>query len=1036
MAQSTTGSLTGAVKGANGAPLADAKVILTSPALFAPRVVMTDTKGEWRAQLLPVGAYRVQALKDGFIGAEAQNLRVGIGTALHQELVLKPVAQASAVVEVVGNNADLDKADTKASTNFSAETLEALAAADRGFVGATDLAPGVASSSNGGFSVRGGATQNTLYRVNGTDIKDDLQGAQVGTWVIQDNIADVQVVLSPLNARNGRALGGQVNVVTKTGGNEFEGSFRANLSRPTWGSENPYTKPLPHWVNDDLSRTLDITFSGPIVKDRVWFSLGTILTPSQSGSYETGPSTRLAQGPMRTGLPSIDTFVATGPSGYSFASSLADTKPYSSTYTSNYIEGKITGAINENHTMDLSYTVSDNRITNRNPGVPIRRTEALGTQTGKQQAWGINYRAVLGADKFLETRYNRYLSEAVFPTGDPRFSSDAVDIWFDAISPNPHNFYQIGYPFGLGITPRPDKRNNTSANVNLGVVKDFWGIHHEMDLGMEYYQADRNTTQQAGEDNRYFRAGGAFYNQATQDWLFPAIIWPGYGIAGQSATGNTGLAPVMWQYMGRDGITKNTTASVYANDSMTIGKHWSLMLGLRFDTIGVTDTDGRSLAKASDISPRFQLRFDPKGDGRHVFTFTAARFQGDFTSGFTSSFVTTATSKQVNYGFAGLPGQPNVWQDQSSSAVRWLTYAQLTNPANYTHPITDVGYGTSTAYAFYDNSKSYIVDPNLKSPYMDEMTLTYRRAFEGGNFARFTYVHRQWKKEWAFASDYALDQMVTISDPSGSGLPDKLANTVHIFNSDKLTRRYQGFEVEVYRKFTPSFSMSGNYTYGRLTGNNNGGDSPLSTFRDNSIPGYYNNRRYLTQEMGLTDAQIAPDGPLTNDQTHRVRLSFTLERPLDKGRITYSALARYDSGSNWSANYSRPLGQNGYDQYGNPGPMQNIPNAPAAPASFTYYYGGRGQYTFNDTYQVDLKVSYRIPLGYKMFQLMGDIQVSNLFNQILKVGYSTSRAPLPYGSNYLFLNTTPYGTFGGANAQEGNYWTSGRSFATSIGLRF
>ena len=584
-AQVTTGGLTGAVTNAKGAPLAGVKVILSSPAMFAPRTLTTDAKGQWHAQLLPVGAYRIQASKDGFVSAEAQNVRVGIGTALHQELVLKPIEQQSIVVEVLGSAAELDKADTKASTNFSSELLDTLATADRAFYGATDVTAGVATSGNGGFSIRGGATQNTLYRVNGTDIKDDLQGAQVGNAVIEDNIVDVQVVLSPLNARNGRALGGQVNVVTKTGGNDFEGSFRAHLSRPTWGSENPFYKAMPNAVSDNLSRTFDVTFSGPLVKDRLWFSVGTILTPSSTSSLAIGQSNQLAQGPMRTGNPAIDSLVATPPSGYAFASCLTDQKPYTERYTSDYFEAKITGAVNDTNTVDLSFSGASNRIEQHNPGVSIRRLEALGTQTGKQAAWGLNWRSVLSGDSFLEARYNRYLSQATFPTGDPKFSSNAVDVWFDAVAPNPHNFYAIGYPFGLGITSRPDKRNNTSANLNLQIFRDGWGGHHELDLGLEYYQADRNTTQQAGADNRSFRTGSAYYNAATQDWLFPAIIWPYYGQMGQSGSGNTGLAPVMFQNLGKDGITKNTTASAYVNDSLTVNKHLVLMVGLRFDTI-------------------------------------------------------------------------------------------------------------------------------------------------------------------------------------------------------------------------------------------------------------------------------------------------------------------------------------------------------------------------------------------------------------------------------------------------------------------
>lgn len=1017
-AQATTGALVGKVVDANGKPMAGAKVILSSPASQAPRVVSTDANGEWHAPLLPVGAYRLQVIKDGFFSAEVRNLRVGIGTAIRQDLALKPIQVGSAVVEVVGGSAEVDKADTKSSANFSAETLDTLAALDRSFTGAADLAPGVAQAPNGGFSIRGGATNTTLYRLNGTDIKDDLQGAQVGTWVIEDNIADVQVVLSPLNARNGRSLGGQLNVVTKTGSNDFAGSFRAHLSRPDWSAKNPYTKDLPGATSDNLSRTYDLAISGPIMKDRLWFSVGTILSPSGSASLQIGPGNPMAQGPQRTGDPIIDNQLGAVPSGYVFASSLTSIQPYTQTFDSSYIEAKLTGSINPNHTVEVSYVGSGTTIHSLDPGVGLVRLQALGTQTEKRSAYGINWRAILGDSTFLETRLNRFKSQAVHPTGDPNFSSDAVDVWYDSLAPNPHYYYQVGFPFGAGVTPSPDKRNNTSANVNLNLFRDGWGGHHEIDLGLEYYAFDWTLQSQMGADNRYFRVGGAYVDPGTGGWLFPAIPWTGPYSLGQSGTGNTGLAPVMWQYYGKDGVSKNVTVSGYANDNLTVNNHVGVMIGLRWDTVWVDDTTGSTLAKANDWSPRFQLRYDLKGDSHHVFTLTAARFQSDFSAGFTSTFITGAGSKEVSYGFSGIPGQSSPLVDDGN-ALRWLTYAQLTNPAYYTK-----------AYSFSDNSRQWLLDPNLRAPYMDEETLTYRRSSANGNFVRITVVNRDWRKDWAFATDYDASQMATITDPSGSGLPSRLAPTVRVFNSDALRRNYKGLELEFQRRLSPWFTFGGNYTYGRLTGNNNGGDSSSSTFRDNSIPGYYGNRAFLTGPMGLTDKDIAPTGPLIAGQSHRARLTFTVERPLDKGRISYSALVRYDSGNNWSATYPAPLSADAG------GPLKDIPNAPPAPATYNQYYGGRGQYTFNDIYQVDLKVSYHLPLGYKNLELMGDIQVSNLFNQMEQATYTNAALPLQYGASHLYLNTTPFGTFGKADPNVGNFWISGRSFATSIGLRF
>jgi outer membrane receptor for ferrienterochelin and colicin len=189
--------------------------------------------------LLPVGNYKVTAVKDGFVTAGAKDIRLGVGAAVSQDLTMQPVAAAGTTVEVVASAATVDKTDTKAATNFSSDDLIALPGVDRSFTGAADMAPGLTTGRGGSFSVRGGATQNTNYRVNGVDVKDDYQGDLTGTFVIEDNIDDVQVILSPLNARNGRALGGAVNVVTKSGGNDFKGSIRATLARDSWNAHNP-----------------------------------------------------------------------------------------------------------------------------------------------------------------------------------------------------------------------------------------------------------------------------------------------------------------------------------------------------------------------------------------------------------------------------------------------------------------------------------------------------------------------------------------------------------------------------------------------------------------------------------------------------------------------------------------------------------------------------------------------------------------------------------------------------------------------------
>ena len=107
VAQVTSGSLSGSVKDAKGAPIVGATVTLDSPALFNPRVLKSNERGEWRAPLLPPGSYKVTAVKEGYITAAAKDIRLGVGTALSQDVVLKSVTAAAATVEVIASAATL-----------------------------------------------------------------------------------------------------------------------------------------------------------------------------------------------------------------------------------------------------------------------------------------------------------------------------------------------------------------------------------------------------------------------------------------------------------------------------------------------------------------------------------------------------------------------------------------------------------------------------------------------------------------------------------------------------------------------------------------------------------------------------------------------------------------------------------------------------------------------------------------------------------------------------------------------------------------
>ena len=249
-----------------------------------------------------MGNYTTKVSAEGHLGRTVTDFRVGVGTNLTLDVELKLIASVGATVEVVSSGTQESKTEDKVSVNFSAEQLLQLPTG-RSFEGALALAPGV--SGNGtSTSIRGGSAggfSQVLYRIDGIDVGDTVTGQpdamRTNAQLYQplpDSIEDVQVVLSALNARNGRTQGGQVNVVTRSGSNDFSASIRNTISRPSWTTDlakGPVEGDLSQSENhavEGFSRFTDITFSGPIIKDRLWFYVGTRLQPGSASTNTLG----------------------------------------------------------------------------------------------------------------------------------------------------------------------------------------------------------------------------------------------------------------------------------------------------------------------------------------------------------------------------------------------------------------------------------------------------------------------------------------------------------------------------------------------------------------------------------------------------------------------------------------------------------------------------------------------------------------------------------------------------------------------------
>jgi len=1055
LAAQEMGSISGVIRDDASRPVSGVVVTVTAPTMLGVRNTTTNDQGRYSIPLLPVGDYRISISKAGYLGQRAENIRVGIGASVSHNFTIRTVGVAATTVEITGGTevGMVDKAETGAKFNFSAQQLSMLPVS-RTFSGAANLSPGVVTGQSGQFNIRGGQAQQTQYRVNGADIKDDYQGVVTGYGAIADNIEDTQLVLSETHARYGRSLGGSINVTTKSGSNTFSGSFRSDFGRDSWRGTTPRNLYQGNVFSDDLQRDHTYTFNGPLWKDRIWFALSGVLSPTSSNVYTLGnilggANTVLqwadnsynnmqamsGNAPTDPNAP-INVILNQGPPGYAW-SRFDRYENYTRTRKNGRQEYKLTAMPIQNHTIDAAYTREVDSILNRaSSGDPasatqIARLGQLGDQNSVRQVYTYGYKGVISNNVFIEAKYTKFDNVVQWPQPKENFSR------------NNEVFWVLGGTVGGTVLAKdnviiskngnlPATRSNRSGNFNIKWMTDFFNTDHEFDAGVDYYEG--RLWESSSDSAGFVVQIGGHYEASNpnvplnEKYLFPALNFVAFGRNGQSATGTSGPSPWMRVFYGEEGMLKSPTMSYYINDSFIINEHWNGMIGLRFEGSKMLDGLDRELGSSTFFSPRLQLRYDLNGDNAHLFTFTAARYGTDFNVRFMDSIAPKAGDMNISYNWTANPYAPGDPNDPTGQlGVRFITYAQATDPNNY-----------GFVNAFGNTGLTRRVASDLNTPFMDEFTLSYRRQLKNGSSMSITYANRSWHNDWARYTEWLPDFIVTIPDPSGKGLPNQYGQITKIFSAgEDLKRDYQSLEMEFVARVNAYFTLQGNWTISRLTGNDESSDSDATFAGYTTSKPYYHNYTVLSSApYNATREQLSPYGPLINDVPQRGRLFATLQLPLGKGYISLGWGLTYEAGypSSTTADWALDL-----PDIPKPDGSAGRMTTPAKPSYYTTYWNGRGWRRSNDNFNNNLRMSFAVPLGLKGWgksvQMIGDLDVTNVFNaRIYAEGYYSSYVSPDNG----YLRFANYGSyrFGTANPAIANYWRSTRSVGASLGLKF
>lgn len=291
-AQQLTGSISGNVKDTTGAPLPGVTVTITGKVLQGSRTAVSRTDGTYKVIYLPAGdEYKVVFAISGFRSFEATKLSVQIAqdTRVDAAMELSKV-QAEVIVTSEAPVVDTTRMNTQQNYDPSYMKKIPIGSASRSYQSIVQQAAGVAGGSNP--NSMGGNLQENSFLVDAVNTTDPVTHT-FSFNMNYDAIQEVSLQTSSYLPQYGRSTGAVVNVVTKSGGNEFSGSFDIRYDNNTWVQT---TNTFNHSLSPSRNTPWGVTVGGPILKDQLWFFGNTQRADNYSTPYTTN-QTLISQNP-------------------------------------------------------------------------------------------------------------------------------------------------------------------------------------------------------------------------------------------------------------------------------------------------------------------------------------------------------------------------------------------------------------------------------------------------------------------------------------------------------------------------------------------------------------------------------------------------------------------------------------------------------------------------------------------------------------------------------------------------------------------
>ncbi len=872
-----TGLIVGQVVDAAGAGVGAAVVTAVGPQIR--RSAVADDQGRFRFPALGLGVYDLHAELLG-LTADVHSVSVSLGRTAEvrlrlvgpgQKVVVSPGAGpdglgAQESIQVVAGPSVIDRFETRQGANIDFDFLDRLPL-PRTYQAVALLLPGVTAGRDLAPNVNGGLRSDNQYLIDGVDTTDPATGL-FGLNLAYQAIQEVSVTTGAAPAEYGRSSGGVINVVTRSGTNDFQGVARLLATNTNWN--NPYSYPArevaqiapeigaansgPNRIDPELALSL----GGPLLRDRVWFfgayddSQSTFLGPTGTGTtWNRGAEIESSAAKATWQVNEENTLVGQFTSD---STSFAAFDPFDRGYAENVVAGSVPA---------LGGT-----LVSPIPGDIFSLEHQAQDGRFEKIQWNSALRQDMSAEMTLaqqeRTLTREPLNSRDVTAGAPHLAlGDASQLPLEGQIPPAAGGAGSAMLYN-GITDEGfERRPRRQGNLVLNGFLQLGPTDHELKAGVDFQstesQREFNFPGAAGIDPATGRrvAGQLFIDLDQAPGCDPALCPPF-----NAATG--AFQPYQLYQFWQTGVSRTVekTAAVYLSDSIAV-ERWLFSLGGRFESVHAYGSGVGDLLSSTTVAPRLAVTFDAGGDRSVLLTASYGQYYEPFLHDYLDSFA----NQDVVSGYT-----PYTWntadpscagQDAANLASRcWVPGA----PVGFT------------------NDLAAHPQQSLHRSWLDEATVGFERQVTPSVGLSLIYIHRGWHDLWDDVTQGLFD--------AGGHL---VGTTSQVVNLPQARRQEQALQLLLQKRYSDHWQLLGSYTRSRTEGNlfDDSGANPSGFANFDDVSNVNEVNRY----------GLAP-----YDRRDQIKIFSIYRWPWRRANFSFGSALVYESGLPYQMEELEPLG--------------------------------------------------------------------------------------------------------------------------------